>query len=145
MVLNYMKTKAAIFSYTDIKKGMEFSFEIQISKQNVQSFAQLVGDHNPLHIDTSYGKKSSFGKNIVHGMLMGSFFSALIGMYCPGERSVYLSQMLHFKKPIFCGDRVTVKGTVKEKTDSIQVITLKTEILKEGVVMIDGEAKVKVM
>ena len=124
---------------------MVYSFERIITKKDVLSFATLTGDWNPLHTDEKYASKSQFGQNIVHGMLAGSLFSALIGMYCPGENSLYLSQTLDFRSPIFYNDLVEVRGEVVAKNDSIKVITLKTEILKEGKIVINGEAKVKLL
>ncbi len=138
-------SKAAKLNYSDINNGDIYSFKRRISKQDVMDFAKLSGDYNPLHIESEFGKKSQFKSNIVHGMLVGSLFSTLIGMHCPGEKSLYLSQTLNFKKAIYHDNTVTVKGTVISKSDSIKMIILKTEILKDGEVMIDGEAKVKVL
>ena len=89
--------KAAYLNYHDVKVGDIHEFEKQITRQDIDIFAELTGDFNPLHTDKSYGKKSKFGNNIVHGMLAGSLFSTLIGMYCLGEKSLYLSQNLNFK------------------------------------------------
>ena len=58
---------------------------------------------------------------------------------------MYLGQTLNFRLPIFYSDEVEVRGEVVAKNDSIKVITLKTEILKAGKVVIDGEAKVKLL
>lgn len=130
--------------YEDIKEGMVFSFKRTVTEADVQQFAKLSGDFNKLHVDREYGTKSAFGRNIVHGMLCGSFFSQLVGMHCPGENSLYLTQSLQFKQPVFEGDTVTVQGTVLDKNESIRVISIKTEILKNNKVVVGGEAKVKV-
>ena len=66
-------------------------------------------------------------------------------MDCPGKRSLYVSQTLEFRQPVFYGDKLTVKGTVVEKSDALQMITLKTEILKTGQVAVSGQARVKVL
>ena len=138
-------SKAAKLSYSDINEGNVYSFNRKISKQDVMDFAKLSGDFNPLHVDAGFGKKSQFKGNIVHGMLLSSLFSTLVGMHCPGEKSLYMSQTLKFRQPIYYDDNVVVKGTVTEKNDSIKIVTIKTEILKEGKIAIDGEAKVKVL
>lgn len=135
---------ASDINYSDIQVGGVYAFEKEFSQRDVMDFAKLTGDFNPLHIDKEFGEKSRFKGNIIHGMLAGSLFSTLVGMYCPGEKCIYLSQTLKFKKPIFPGDRLTVKGTVTNKNDSISVITIKTEILVKDAVVIDGEAKVMV-
>jgi len=137
--------KAANLNYSDMNIGDIFSFKRKISKQDVMDFAKLSGDFNPLHVDPNFGKKSQFKKNIVHGMLAGSLFSTLVGMHCPGEKSLYMGQTLNFRLPLYYDDAIIVKGTVINKNDSIKMITLKTEILKEDKVAIDGEAKVKML
>jgi len=127
--------------YEDIKIGDVYSFEKTLNKKDVLDFAKLTGDHNKLHVDETFGKNSKFKQNISHGMLAGSLFSTIIGMHCPGEDGFYVSQTLNFKNPIFYGDKVTVRGTVINKNDSVKMITLKTEILKEDKVAVIGEAK----
>ena len=135
---------AAQLRYDEIKVGAVYEFERVITREDVLEFAELSGDNNPLHIDPDFGAQSQFKKNIVHGMFVGSLFSALVGMHCPGRQALYMSQTLQFRKPIFYGDNVIVRGTVVEKSDSIKIVTLKTEILRNGEVMLSGEAKVKV-
>ena len=137
--------RPAEHSFRDIHIGDEHTFERTLTEEDTAVFARLTGDYNPLHTDPTYGAVSPFEKNIVHGMLAGSLFSTLVGMYCPGEKSLYMSQSLNFKKPIFPGDTITVQGAVIAKNDSIQLITLKTEIIKDGDVMVSGEAKVKML
>jgi 3-hydroxybutyryl-CoA dehydratase len=132
-------------TYESIALGSVYSFDRVITKDDVLAFARLTGDQNKLHVDEEFGKKTRFGKNVVHGMLLGSLFSTIIGMYCPGENSLYLSQSLSFKRPVFYEDKVTVKATVTNKIDALKVIVLKMELIKEGLVAIEGEAKAKVL
>lgn len=132
-------------TYDEIKINSVYFFERIISKQDVFAFSELTGDKNRLHLDERCGAGSQFGKNIVHGMLAGGLFSALVGMYCPGDGGLYLSQTLNFRSPIFWDDKVEVRGEVVAKNDSIKVITLKTTISRAGKVAIDGEAKVKLL
>src|SRR3989344_4357490 len=129
--------KSAKLSYSDINVGDVHFFNRKISKQDVMDFAKLSGDFNPLHVDSDFGKKSQFGSNVVHGMLAASLFSALVGMRCPGEKSLYLSQTLKFRQPIYYEDIVLIRGTVTGKNDGVRMITIKTEILKEGKILID--------
>jgi len=136
---------AALLIYDEIEIGNVFTFERSISQEDVSAFSALTGDANPLHVDHEFGRNSKFGKNIVHGMLLGSLFSTLVGMHCPGEKSLYMSQTLQFKQPLFAGDTVTVKGTVAQKHDAIRLITMKTEIFRGNDVIVVGEAKVRMM
>jgi len=137
--------KVADLKFADLNIGDTSNFSKIISKEDVINFSKITGDFNPLHLDNEFAKKTSFKKNIIHGMLAGSLFSTLVGIYLPGKYSLYLSQTLKFKLPIYPGDPVLVRGTIISKGDGINLITLKTEILKEGKVAIDGEAIVKLL
>lgn len=130
--------------YEEIAVGSVYSFEHTITEKDVADFARLTGDRSPLHIDPEFGKKTPYGKNIVHGMLVASFFSTIVGMYCAGKESVYLSQTALFKLPVSIGDRIMIEGRVAEKYDSIRVIRLHMQALLDSKVVVDGEAKVKV-
>jgi 3-hydroxybutyryl-CoA dehydratase len=140
-----MTKTAARMEYADLSIGQERQFGKKITKRDILKFAELTGDYNPLHVDETYGRDSTFGTNIAHGMLAGSLFSTLIGMYLPGEASLYLGQTLRFRKPIFPGDELVVKGCIINRNDSLRIITMKMEILKRDGedVAIDGEAKVQ--
>lgn len=137
--------KAADLNFEDIRIGAIYQFTKKIVADDVLNFAKYTGDHNPLHVDKAFGVNSQFEQNIVHGMLAGSLFSTLVGMYCPGRKSLYLSQTLNFKLPIFYDDTIIVKGTVKAQNEAIQLITLITEIIKDDKVCISGEAKIKLI
>lgn len=137
--------KAADLKFTDIRVGSEYSFKKTISSLDVISFAKLTGDFNPLHVNSKYGKNSIFKQNIAHGMLVGSLFSTIVGMYCPGKKCLYLSQQLEFIKPVFFNQEVVIKGIVVGKSNAFKVLTIKTEALVSGKVVIRGEARVKVL
>lgn len=137
--------RAALLTFEEIQVGTGYTFTRVISEEAVNQFAQLTGDFNPLHCDPAYGKQTKFKKNIAHGMLVGALFSTLVGMYCPGEQCLYLSQTLKFRRPIFLGDQVIVKGTVTNKSDSTKILTLKTEVIVRETLAISGEAKVTIL
>ncbi len=132
-------------NYKEINIGDVFSFQRVVTHDDVVRFADLSGDKNPLHIDSVYASKTLFGKNIVHGMLLASFFSTLVGMYCPGENALYLSQTIEFRSPVFFNDNITVQGQVIFKNDGLQLVTLAVSIIKENSVCVKGEAVVKVL
>jgi len=88
-------------SIDEISVGDQASFDQVWSKKDVQAFAELCGDMNPIHIDAEYARTTKFGRPIVHGMLLGAACSKLLGMQLPGKRCLYLKQSLTFKKPVF--------------------------------------------
>jgi 3-hydroxybutyryl-CoA dehydratase len=130
-------------SYDDISIGQQESFIIQITESMVEKFSNLSGDLNPLHMDNEFAESSSFNKRIVHGMLLASFFSQLIGMKLPGKNALYFSQTLNFRSPCYIDDEIEVIGEVTEKSDSTQIITVSTTIFnKSKTCLIDGIAKI---
>ena len=145
---NWMNDKFPIPTYlkfSDIKIGSKYSFDRTFSFDDTLSFAKLTGDFNPLHVNREYGKKSIFKQNIIHGMLAGSLFSTLLGMYCPGKKCLYLSQEIEFMKPIYPNQKISVNGIVTNKIEALKILCIKTDILADGDVVIKGLAKVKVL
>ena len=129
--------------YDDIFIGQQESFTINITESMVEKFSNLSGDLNPLHMDNQFAESSSFKKRIVHGMLLASFFSQLIGMKLPGKNALYFSQTLNFHSPCYIDDEIEVVGEVIEKSDSTQIITVSTSIFdKSKTCLIDGIAKI---
>ena len=130
-------------SYDDISIGQQESFMIKITASMVEKFSNLSGDLNPLHMDNEFAESSLFKKRIVHGMLLSSFFSQLIGMKLPGKNALYFSQTLNFRSPCYIDDEIEVVGEVTEKSDSTQIITVSTSIFnKSKICLIDGIAKI---
>jgi len=129
--------------YDDIFIGQQESFTINITESMVTKFSNLSGDLNPLHMDNKFAESSSFNKRIVHGMLLASFFSQLIGMKLPGKNALYFSQTLNFRAPCYIDDEIEIVGKVTEKSDSTQIITVSTSIFnKSKTCLIDGIAKI---
>ena len=69
-----------------------------IKEKDLDDFAKLTGDNNPIHMDESYASKSRFGERVVHGMLSASFISTIIGTKLPGKGALWISQTLDFKR-----------------------------------------------
>lgn len=140
-----MRANLNELKYEDIKVGDIFSLERFIDEASVDKFADLSGDYNPLHMDEQYAKKTEFKERIVHGMLLASLFSNLVGMKCAGKGSLYLSQDLHFKKALPMNNKVKVEGKVVTKIDSVKIIEMKTVIKdSNNNLLVDGIARVKV-
>jgi 3-hydroxybutyryl-CoA dehydratase len=117
---------------------MRVSEDIKITEDMVIQFSELSGDKNPIHLDDEYAKNSVFGKKIVHGILLVSFFSKLIADKYPGEGSIYLSQNVYFKNPCFINDTITVIVELNEKIKNKYY--LKTSIVRDDITLIEGDA-----
>jgi acyl dehydratase len=112
--------------------------------EDVQLFAEVSTDKNPLHLDETFASNTQFGKPIVHGMLVASLFSAILGTKLPGTGTIYLGQELSFKKPVFIGDTITASAEVVEMRTDKPICILRTVCHNsKGEIVIDGKAFAK--
>jgi 3-hydroxybutyryl-CoA dehydratase len=129
-------------SFEEIMVGEKASFGKTISESDIYAFAGITGDFNPLHINEVFAAKSLFKKRIAHGMLSASLISTVLGTDLPGPDTIYLSQEIQFKAPVFIGDTLTVEVEVLEKNEEKRIIILKTKVSnQDGKTVVDGQAK----
>ena len=130
-------------TFDEIAIGDTATYTRLITNQEVEAFAAISGDHNPLHLDPEYAATTDFGECIAHGMLTGALISAAIAMQLPGPGSVYLSQYIQFRAPVFLGDTLTVTLEVTDKHGKRPWVTLGCTVEnQEGKAVAKGEAQV---
>jgi 3-oxoacyl-[acyl-carrier protein] reductase len=140
------KVEANTISFEDIFEGYEQSFKHLVTVNEVDSFAKLTGDYNPVHIDPEFAKLTNFGKRVVHGMLTSSFISTIIGMRIPGPGSLWLSQTINFVNPTYIGDLIEIKAVVTKISRSTRTITLAITISNQnGLKLVEGESIVRML
>ena len=114
-----------------------------ITDADIQAFAEVTGDHNPIHLDDEFAKSTRFGRRIAHGMLTTSLISSVLANKLPGEGSVYLGQSLQFVAPVFPGDQITARVTIKQIRDDKPILKLETICVNQhDETVIRGEATV---
>ena len=111
-------------SYEDITIGQTAAYSKTVTERDIQLFAIISGDANPVHLDEAYASGTPFEGRIAHGMLTGALVSAAIATTLPGPGSVYRSQSLRFRAPVRIGDTVTVRLEVADKNDRSHLVTL---------------------
>jgi len=97
-----------------LKVGDTHQENVKFTQTNVDTFAIITGDNNPIHINAEYAAQTSFGKPIVHGFYAGSIFSKVFGTIWPGEGTIYLYQDMTFLSPVFVEQDYTAKFEVME-------------------------------
>lgn len=121
-----------------------YTHEFSFSQEEVNQFAQVTGDKNPVHTDATYAATTIFKRPIMHGMLGASLFSKVFGTLFPGEGTIYLKQSLNFLKPMYVDVAYeavfTVKEVVKEKNRAIVETVIKDK--NTGTICTSGEATV---
>jgi 3-hydroxybutyryl-CoA dehydratase len=119
-------------TYDEITLGQTAEYSKHISAEDIQLFAAVSGDVNPVHLDAAYAATTPFGGCIAHGMLSGAIISAAIAMRLPGPGTIYLGQSLRFTLPVRPGDTLTVTLKVVAKTDKRRLVTLECEVFNQG-------------
>ena len=126
-----MNDKLSELNFNEIVIGDSREFKITITNSMIDEFAKLSGDFNPLHVDEKYAQTTKFGKRVVHGMLLASFLSQMVGMYLPGKHALYSSQTLEFHNPCFVGNEISVTSKVIDKSQSTKIIKIESKISNE--------------
>ena len=129
--------------FEDLAVGMRETTRNVVTKEKVAAFAEISGDHNPIHLDEAYAATTPFGGCIAHGVLTASFVSAVIATRLPGPGSIYISQTLSFRAPVMVGATVETTIEVLELTERGRRVKLKCECRVDDKVVLTGEAEVK--
>ena len=129
-------------NFENIKEGDVREVEIQVTDEMVREFARITGDNNPLHLDEKFAKKTIFGRRIAHGMLVASLISKVLGHDFPGAGTIYVSQSIKFRKPVYVEDTVKVHVEVKGKNAERRRLFLITNVIDNDELVISGEAEV---
>jgi 3-hydroxybutyryl-CoA dehydratase len=117
--------------------------EHPVTDAMIRSFAAATGDHNPLHLDEDFAATTMFGRRIAHGMLTAGILSGVLGTEFPGTGTIYLSQSLQFRRPVFIGDVITVRLEVLETVPEKNRVRLGTTCTnQDGKDVLVGEAVV---
>jgi len=112
------------FTYDELIIGQTATFDRQVEERDIQLFAAVSGDVNPVHLDAEFAASTPFGERIAHGMLTGAFISAALAMVMPGPGTVYVSQSLRFRLPVKIGDRITISLEITDKQDRRRLVTV---------------------
>jgi 3-hydroxybutyryl-CoA dehydratase len=130
------------FYFEELAVGQTAEMSRVVGAADIEAFAEVSGDMNPVHLDEAYAKTTTFGERIAHGMLSASYISAILGTKLPGPGAIYLSQSLRFRRPVKIGDLVVAKVTIKAMDEGRGHVTLDTACAVSGKTVVDGEALV---
>lgn len=131
-------------TFADLAVGMTVSIENTVSEQDVIDFARVSGDHNPLHMDEDYARKTQFKGRIAHGALTASYISAILGNDLPGPGAVFMELNLKFVRPVRIGDTVTSSAEVIEMIERGCRVRLSVKGEVDGKICMRGDALVMV-
>jgi 3-hydroxybutyryl-CoA dehydratase len=128
--------------YDALTEGQTDAMTREVTEEDLQRFAVVSGDNNPLHLDEEFAAGTEFGGRIAHGMFAGALISAALATRLPGPGTVYLSQNLAFRRPVRIGDTLTVRLEVAEKRRRGRVLIHCQVLNQDDVEVVRGEAEV---
>ncbi len=126
----------------DIEMGMSRHLRKVVTDADIEMFAAISTDHNPVHLDDDYARDTIFQGRIAHGMLTAGLISAVIGEQLPGHGTVYMGQSLTFLAPVRPGDMVYAEVKVTGIDIAKRRVTLECHCAVDGKKVLIGEAKV---
>ena len=126
----------------DMEIGMSRYLEKIVTDRDIELFAEVSTDHNPVHFDEEYAKGTMFKGRIAHGMLIAGLISELIGEQLPGHGTIYMKQSLAFTAPVRPGEKVDATVTVTDLNLAKRRVTLECECRVGDTTVLKGEAMV---
>lgn len=134
------------YEFSDLSVGFSESLAVYIGQDEVDAFIVLSGDASAVHLDDDYARSRGFRQRLVHGALLSSYMSQLIGMKLPGKHGVLRTLSCAFRQPCYVPARLTFTGVVKRMVPSLRLVALSIEVRDaagELLVTADAESVLK--
>jgi len=129
-------------SMAELEIGESASHGKTITETDINLYAGITGDFNPLHVNEEYAKTTRFGTRIAHGGLAEGLIAPVVGMKLPGPGTIALERSVRFKAPVKIGDTITATATVAEKIVEKNIVVLKCEWKNQrGELVMEGTVK----
>ena len=135
-------TTAIKYYLEDLEVGMSATTSMTITGEQIDTFAKITGDFNPIHVDEEAAKAAGFPGRIAHGALSASLISAVLGNDLPGPGAVFVELNLRFRRPALIGDEVTAIATVQEINERTGRVKMKCHCEVNGKQICRGDAGV---
>lgn len=128
--------------YDVLEVGQTASYSKTVEERDIQLFAAVSGDRNPVHLDAEYAATTMFKQRIAHGMFSGALISAAVACELPGPGTIYLGQQMRFTAPVKLGDTLTVRLEILEKLPKFRVRVATRVFNQHDELVVDGEAEI---
>ena len=123
-----METESKCLLLDELVVGQTATHSVSVDASLIDAFADLTGDHHPLHVDKPYAVARGFQDVLAHGALLTSLGSKLIGMDMPGLNTILLGQTSEYLKPVFPGDVLLFRATISYLKRSLCLVTVEIEV-----------------
>lgn len=130
--------------FAGLTVGQEAMLTKVIGAAEVDAFAEVSGDFNPLHVDEGFARGTEFGRRVAHGLLLGSYVSTLIGMRLPGPGALWAEQRFQWRAPVFVGDTVHLRLWIAHKSEGTESVVVEVRATnQDGATVMEGRGTVK--
>ena len=124
-----------------LEVGQTATRQMTVTHEQVEKYADITGDRNPLHFDEGFASRTPFGRLVAHGGITTGILHALIAEDLPGPGSVFMSQDWRFTAPVYIGDTITATGEIVSVHETKPVCQMKYTVAREdGEMVLEGEA-----
>lgn len=137
-----MAPESRAIAWSELAEGTAASVDFVVGAEELQQFATLSGDCNPLHVDADFARSKGFDGVVVHGALLVAKISQLIGMQLPGRDSVWTGLTLQFRHPLYVGQAARVEAVVGRLSAATGMVLLKLTLRAGEILLAKGEAEV---
>jgi 3-hydroxybutyryl-CoA dehydratase len=121
-------------------EGLHVEWSFSFSMQDMQSFAALSGDYNPIHSDIEFAKSKGFQAPLIYGLLLSSQISRLVGQELPDKCAILTGIKMDFMAPCFPGDDLIFVADLTNKSDATHALEFKCHISRGGKKLCRGGA-----
>lgn len=128
--------------YEALEVGQQATYSKTVGEKDIQLFAAMSGDRNPVHLDAEFAATTPFKERIAHGMFSGALISAAVACTLPGPGTIYLGQTMKFTRPVKFGDTLTVQLEILEKLPKFRVRIGTRVVNQRDEIVVDGEAEI---
>ncbi|KRW62416.1 MaoC family dehydratase [Pseudomonas sp. TTU2014-080ASC] len=135
-------TQSTNTTYDELEVGQTASYSKTVTERDIQLFAEVSGDHNPVHLDAEYAASTMFKERIAHGMFSGALISAAVACELPGPGTIYIGQTMSFTAPVKFGDTLTVRLEILEKLPKFRVKVATRVFNQDDQLVVDGVAEI---
>ncbi|MAC38964.1 MAG: (R)-hydratase [Oceanicaulis sp.] len=115
-----------------------------VTEADLDMFAKVSGDYNPVHMDEEFARATPFRGRIAHGALVASYISGVLGNQLPGPGAIFLGLNMRFFHPVRIGDEVTTRVSVKSVDLKARKAVMECVCQVKGNVTMQAEAEVMV-
>ncbi len=133
-------------AFESITVGDETRLRRRITAEDIDAFARVSGDDNPLHVDEAFAARTRFGRRVAHGMLSAAYISSIVGTRLPGPGALWFQQDFNFLVPVLVGDEVEFVVRIEHKSEATRTLVIGvTASNQHGTLVLKGHGRVMVL